>query len=189
MKPPLPSGARPSGSPGPSPPSRLASFPMIDPSRPVLPPHPSQCSVQINARSERIFRAFISETRGSNGGSGGRAVPQSVGAFFFFFFGSYSSAATSFPGSRSPFRCSRLVVVFFAPCVAHHLQLLTTVTTVLQSGGFSGLQPHTAAKDDFRFSLQNKVNNDVYNISVLLLHEKININIKITIIIIDNYYY
>lgn len=85
MKPPLPSGARPSGSPGPSPPSRLASFPMIDPSRPVLPPHPSQCSVQINARSERIFRAFISETRGSNGGSGGRAVPQSVGAFFFFF--------------------------------------------------------------------------------------------------------
>lgn len=111
------------------------------------------------------------------------------GHFSFFSFGSYSSAATSFPGSLSPFRCSRLVVVFFAPCVAHHLQLLTTVTTVLQSGGFSGLQPHTAAKDGFRFSLQNKVNNDIYNISVLLLHEKININIKITIIIIDNYYY
>lgn len=112
-----------------------------------------------------------------------------VSEHFSFSFGSYSSAATSFPGSLSPFRCSRLVVVFFAPCVAHHLQLLTTVTTVLQSGGFSGLQPHTAAKDDFRFSLQNKVNNDVYNISVLLLHEKININIKITIIIIAMYYY
>lgn len=45
-KPPFPSGASPSGSPdgGPSPPSRLASFPMIDPSRPL---YTDQCTIRV----------------------------------------------------------------------------------------------------------------------------------------------
>lgn len=51
-KPPFPSGASPSGSPdsGPSPPSRLASFPMIDPSRPL---YSDQCTI-------RAVSAFLS---------------------------------------------------------------------------------------------------------------------------------
>ncbi len=45
-KPPFPSGASPSGSPdgGPSPPSRLASFPMLDPSRPL---YSDQCTIRV----------------------------------------------------------------------------------------------------------------------------------------------
>lgn len=57
-KPPLPSGASPSGSPdsGPSPPSRLASFPMIDPSRSPPPPPLLLCTDQC---AIRVLSAFL----------------------------------------------------------------------------------------------------------------------------------
>ena len=63
-KPPFPSGASPSGNPdgGPSPPSRLASFPLIDPSRPLS---SDQCTIRA---------VFMSKERSEHG------VPRCLGA-------------------------------------------------------------------------------------------------------------